>query len=119
MKAKKLTKNQIIILLSIVLFGIIMIVQQENETPAGKRKKEIASQFSPFNGECYKLTELIKSNMNDPNSYENLETKFWDIDTAILVNQSYTGKNKFGGRVRGFVKAIVSNSGEVEIIESR
>lgn len=109
-------KKHWFIIAGVVALGAIMIASDETQTP---RQKEIAAQFSPVNGECYKLTERIKQEMNDPNSYENIETKYWDVDTALLVNQSYTGKNQFGGRVRGFVKAIISNNGNVEIIESR
>lgn len=116
---KKLTKKQILILLSIPVIGAFMIISKETQTPGEKRKEEITSQFSPVTGECYKLTELIKQSMKDPNSYENLNTKYWDLDTAILVNQEYTGKNQFGGRERGFLKATINQNGNISVIESR
>lgn len=119
MKTKKLTANQKIVLISVALAGVLMIAAKGSEPPQEKRKAEIASQFSPSTGENYKLTELVKATMNDPESYKNIETRYWDIDTAIIVNQQYTGTNQFGGRVRGFVKALVSNNGTIQVIESR
>lgn len=104
----------------IVLAAIYALSPDEELTPAEKRKQKIEAQFSPLNGEHKNLTKLIKQSMNDPKSYENIQTNYWDMDTAIIVNQEYTGTNALGGRVRGFIKASIDTNGNViSILESR
>jgi len=56
--------------------------------------------------------------MNDPDSYDHAETKYWDMDDHIVVLTTFRGKNAFGGTVKNSVKAKISLDGEsIEIIE--
>ena len=56
--------------------------------------------------------------MNDPDSYEHVETIFWDMNEYLVVRTTYRGKNVFGGVVKNYVKAKVDFNGNVlEIIE--
>lgn len=95
----------------------------KEETVADKaeaKKKKIESQFSAWDGSHRNLEKLIKENLNDPGSYEHLETNYWDMDTAIVVRTEYTAKNAYGGRVRGAVKARYDLEGNlIEVIDSQ
>jgi len=74
--------------------------------------------FSAWDGSHIKLTEVIKESMNNPDSYEHVETVYFDQGDHLIVNQTFRGKNAFGGTVKNTVKAKVSIDGEVlEIIE--
>ncbi|MBD1399048.1 zinc ribbon domain-containing protein [Pontibacter sp. JH31] len=83
-----------------------------------ERNTNIESQFSAWNGSHRNLERAIKGAMNDPDSYEHVETKYWDMDNHIVVLTKYRGKNAFGGKVLGSVKARVSLDGDIlEVIE--
>jgi len=87
-------------------------------TPKTERQIQLEKQFSAWDGSHNTLTKLIKRAMNDPDSYEHVETKYWDMKDYIVVRTVYSGKNAFGGRVKNFVKAKFDNDGNLlEIIE--
>lgn len=87
-------------------------------TPKTEKQIQLEKQFSTWNGSHIELTKLIKNAMNDPDSYEHVETKYWDMTDYIVVRTVYSGKNAFGGRVKNFVKAKYDNKGNlIEILE--
>lgn len=53
--------------------------------------------------------------MNDPNSYEHIETQYIDNRTTnkITVIVKFRGNNAFGGKIINIVKAEISLRGEV------
>lgn len=77
------------------------------------RKEKIEMQFSSWDGSHPGLTNLIKENMNDPDSYEHIKTKFRDDGNSILVITEFRGKNAFGGKVKNTVSARVDLNGNV------
>ena len=55
--------------------------------------------------------------MNDPDSYDHIETKFRDNGNSLNVVTKFRGKNAFGGMVINTVTARVDLDGNVlEII---
>lgn len=85
---------------------------------AEKRAKQLETQFSLWDGSHSNLTQVIKQAMNDPDSYEHVETTYWDMNDHLVVMTKYRGKNAFGGKVSGMVKAKVSMNGDIlEIID--
>lgn len=84
------------------------------------RKKEMLSQFSGWNGVHYGLEKLIKSQMNDPDSFDHDSTNIWDMGDHMIVNMKYYGKNSYNAKVKGFVKAKISLDGKtIDIIEKK
>lgn len=77
------------------------------------RVEQIDNQFSPWDGSHIKLTREIKKGMNDPDSFEHIETRFKDIGNEIVVQESFRGKNAFGGMVINKVIATVDIDGNV------
>ena len=64
------------------------------------------------------LTKVIKGSMNDPGSYEHVETVSWDMGDHLVVRTTFRGKNAFGGVVSNWVKAKTDLDGNVlEVIE--
>lgn len=86
-------------------------------TPQERRKKELQRQFSLWNGQHNEVTNQIKKRMNDPKSYEHVETKYIDNTDHIMVITSFRGKNAFGGVVINRAIAKVDNNGVVLEIE--
>ena len=91
-------------------------IQKQQEQLADelkKRKEEIEKQFSSWDGAHIGLTRIIKESMNDPDSYEHIETRFADKGDYILVITQFRGKNAFGGKVVNIIKAKVDFDGNV------
>ena len=89
----------------------------EENTEKIETKRTAESQFSAWDGSHSGLERLIKNNMNDPDSYEHVETRFVDHSTYIYVVTKFRGNNAFGGKVINTVEAKVDFSGNViEII---
>jgi uncharacterized alpha/beta hydrolase family protein len=112
----------------IVLFSIYRITSSSDAGPQEKREpikdaatlqqEKIEKLFSPWDGSLRSLEKLVKSSMNDPDSYEHDKTMYWVKDGHLIVATSFRGKNKFGGVVRNAVKAKVDFDGNViEILE--
>lgn len=88
-------------------------------TPEEIRRNEISKCFSVWNGSHIKLRELVKSNMNDPNSFEHVETLYSDYGDTLIVSMRYRGKNRFGGVVPGFIKVrtLTKTCDVIQILE--
>jgi len=87
------------------------------KTPEQLRTEQIEKEFSAWDGSHRGLTEVIKKSMNDPKSYEHVETRYIDKGDHLIVTTEFRGKNAFGGVVKNSVIAKVDLNGNVlEII---
>ncbi len=83
-----------------------------------RREDAIKAQFSSRSGSHLSLEKEIKESMHNPNSYEHIETKYWDMGDHLIIITKFRGSNAFGGIVSQFVKAKVSiRGGVIEIFE--
>ncbi len=95
-----------------------IILEEQKIQQEEQRNNMISSQFSLLDGSHKKLTRLIKNAMNDPDSYEHIETKYYDAGDYLVVVTSFRGTNAFGAVVKNTVKAKVSIDGsDIEILE--
>ena len=87
-------------------------------TPEEQRTKDIEDCFK-WDGSHTQLTQLIKSLMNDPDSYKHVKTLYGDQDSVILVTTTYRGKNAYGGVVTETISALAhpADCYVIEIIE--
>ena len=91
---------------------------KSNSSRPKTRTEIIEQQFSAWDGSHRSLTKLIKESMNDPDSYDHVETVYWDKGDHLIVRTTFRGKNAFGGVVKNWVKAKVDLNGNViEVIE--
>jgi hypothetical protein len=82
------------------------------------RKKRLEGGFSAWDGSHCGLTKVIKESMNDPKSYEHVDTKYWDMGDHLVVTTTFRGKNAFGGVIKNWVKAKRDLDGNVlKVIE--
>ena len=103
-------KTGCLVLLAI-LVGVVMYVYFSTPTPKSKkemtRTELVESQFSSWDGSHRGLEKVIKKGMNDPKSYEHIETRYRDEGTSIFVMTKFRGKNAFGGMVINDISARV------------
>lgn len=124
MKTKKITTH-LLSAVTVVFFILIAFGSGDDDsktnvggTPKTDRQIQLEKQFSAWDGSHIELTKIIKKAMNDPKSYEHIETVYWDMTDHVVVRTTYSGKNAFGGRVKNWVKAKADNNGNIiEIIE--
>lgn len=83
------------------------------DKPTDSRKERIEQQFSPWDGSHRGLTRAIKDAMNDPRSYEHVETVYRDEGSRLWVRTTFRGKNAFGGVVKNWTEARVDLDGNV------
>jgi hypothetical protein len=108
-----------LVFLGIIVFIFIIIsISSGNEekavlTEAEQRVETIEKQFSAWDGSHIELTREIKRNMNDPESYEHVETVYGDRGDYLIVETTFRGKNAFGGTVINTARARVSIDGEI------
>ncbi|WP_353120956.1 tetratricopeptide repeat protein [Dysgonomonas capnocytophagoides] len=84
----------------------------ENQKIAA-RKERILKQFSSWDGSHRNLEKWLKNNMNDPKSFEHVETTYTDKGDYLLVYMKYRGKNSFGAKVLQTVIGTVDLNGNV------
>lgn len=69
------------------------------KTAAELRAERIEKAFSPWDGSHRGVEREIKARMNDPSSYEHVETRYTDKGDFLLVRTTFRGKNAFGGLI--------------------
>lgn len=89
------------------------IQQETQQNKVEALEKRIDRQFSAWDGSHINLTKLIKSTMNDPGSYEHIETRYGIYETYLIIHTTYRGKNVFGGVVPAWAKVKVDLNGKI------
>ncbi len=88
------------------------------QSPKEIKEQKIEMSFSAWDGSHYGLKRLIKKIMNDPKSFEHVNTVYEEKKDHLIVKTTFRGKNAFGGVVTNWVTAKVDFDGNVlEIIE--
>lgn len=111
-----------IIAIAIIWLGLTRDTAKPSKWPytqeeESKRREEIISNcFSAWDGSNIELTKFIKESMNDPDSYEHIQTTYQDINNEIIIHTTFRGKNAFGGVVKQSISATISlNCNIIEI----
>lgn len=109
--------------LAIAAFILWLIFPPSNNPPSVKtdaeiRQEKIESQFSSWDGSHRKLTELIKENMHNPDSFKHVRTYRYDKSKysnqdLIHVRTIYRGTNLFNAVVTNTIEADVDIDGNI------
>jgi|GEM_PF-2009401 len=84
----------------------------DNKTKA-ERKEKILRQFSAWDGSHINLKRVVKANMNDPKSFDHVETTYSDKGDYLLIYMKFRGKNAFGAKVIQTVTAKADIEGNI------
>lgn len=115
---KDVKKGCLILTVLLVLIISIAAITCESEPEKVLTKQEIHEQniqklFSGWDGSHIKLTEKIKESLNDPKSYEHIETTYRDLDSFLIINTTFTAKNGFGGTLKKEVSVVSDTLGNI------
>lgn len=110
------------VLIIATLFGLSRYGRQRS-TPSDPIRAKVEARLSKYDGSHPELEKYIKSTMNDPASYEHVETKYIVpsslSEKTVLVTTTFRGKNSFGAVVTQSVTARCDiETGRVESVLS-
>lgn len=88
-------------------------------TPAEQREARIVAQFSAWDGAHRNLEAAVKRAMNDPDSYEHIDTTYTDRGDHVFLRTNFRGNNAFGGKVVNQVVAKADLDGNIIELEQR
>ena len=95
----------------------VPVAKIQQEIKEESHQKWITKQFSGWDGRHTRIVQLIKPKLNDPSSFEHVETRYSKQGDDIIVFMTYCAKNQYGGVVMGNVKAKVCYSNDaIEIM---
>lgn len=92
---------------AIGLKWIDTLVKQANMSPIERREAEISGLLSAPGGASPALIKYVRNRMNDPESFQHVQTLYVDRGEYLQVSMKYRGKNAFGGTVTESVQAKV------------
>lgn len=81
------------------------------------------SQFSPLDGMHYKSSAFIETNMNDPDSFDHIETRYrlvvTDKERHAITYTTFRGRNGFGGMVKQTIvlQTNIETGDVIQVIE--
>lgn len=73
--------------------------------------------FSAWDGSCKSLVKTVKKNMNNPRSFEHVQTKIVESDNFLVITMTFRGENTFGGTVTQKVWCELDDKGNISKIE--
>ena len=73
----------------------------------------IERQFSAWNGSHYKLEKSIKAQLKNPDSYQHVSTKYWQVDDGVVVSSTYRATNSLNALITEIAKAKYSFDGKL------
>jgi hypothetical protein len=86
-------------------------LKPESAKAEPKTRREIVEGFfSGWDGSHRGLESAVKESMNDPKSYEHVETRFRDDKETIFVVMKFRGKNAFGGTVLNIASGTIDGA---------
>lgn len=110
-------KGCLVLIVILLVGGFIESMCSAPKSPAEIRQSRIEKNFSPYDGSHKGLTEAIKLDMHNPDSFESVETSYIDKESHLIVSTKYRGTNAFGAVVTNMVVAKTDLDGNVlEII---
>jgi len=113
-----------VIIIGVVLLLIFILMMKSCLTPEPekkltaqeKHKQKVEALFSGWNGSHKKLEKMIKQNLNDPSSYEHVQTLYWDEQDSVIVKTTIRAKNGFGAIMTTSYRAVSDLQGNLRSI---
>ena len=92
-------------------------IQKLLNEPIVRTKEDVEKLLSNWNGSLPTLVNLTKKNLNNPDSFEHVETGYINKGDYIQIKMVYRAQNGFGAIIKSSTTAKVNFNGDViEII---
>lgn len=96
-----------------IVIDFIQDPKIKEELIAKAERNNKLSRFFGFKGQHRNLERLIKSNMNDPDSYEHVNTRWEDKGSYLLIETTIRGTNSFGAKIIKTYRAKADLDGNI------
>lgn len=88
-----------VIAIGFLLWFVSNLFDKSDNDPV-TRSEQVQALFMPYDGYNYELVQRVKQDMNDPDSFEHVETTYHDSGTGdVQVFMTFRGKNALGALV--------------------
>ncbi|WP_392471381.1 hypothetical protein ACF3OC_08355 [Sphingobacterium cellulitidis] len=103
----------------LAIIGVILFLmdqcfkvnKDQSDYEANDPQGRIERHFSNFDGSYTKFRNYIKDNLNNPSSFEHVETRYTDNnDGTVKVIMKYRGENAFGAILTKYAKCTLNIS---------
>lgn len=88
-------------------------VAEAPKSEAEIRKEKISKAFSAWDGSNKNLVASVKEVMNDPESFEHVETRYREQGDSLFLIMTFRGKNAFGGVITNTVTCFSDLNGNL------
>lgn len=93
----------------ILIAAVLLAMFGESNKSVEQIRDEQVQELFFADGQNYQVVQAVKKSMNDPDSFEHIETRHVDNGTGdVAVTMMFRGKNAFGGKVINRAVAMVS-----------
>lgn len=113
---KQSSKGTCLILLLLAVAGLYYVGRSKRvDADAGKSPEEraVLKCLSAWDGSSQALVDYVKGRMNDPGSFEHVETRYTVTPTGARLRMVFRGKNGFGGVVTQVASSEVNSACEL------
>ena len=90
---------------------------KRTERELAEAKDPFKQYFSEWDGSCKPLVKAVKEQMNDPKSFEHIETRYLQSEGTATVKMKFRGKNGLGANVVSLATAKLSRDGGIGSLE--
>ena len=90
-----------------------LVTNKDNNIKNEVKKIRVKEQFSSWNGSHKNLEKYIKASMNNPKSYEHVETRYQIKDNTVMIYTKFRGTNAFNAVVTNEAVAIADLDGNL------
>lgn len=90
-----------------------LVTNKDNNIKNEIKKIRVKEQFSSWNGSHKNLEKYIKASMNNPKSYEHVETRYQIKDNTVMIYTKFRGTNAFNAVVTNEAVAIADLDGNL------
>ena len=77
------------------------------------RRKKIEKHFNPSDGSHRNLAKEVKRSMNNPFSFDHVDSRYKDMGSHIRINMTFVGETAFGVSMMQKVEAIAHIDGTI------
>ena len=93
----------------ILIVVVLSVIFGESNKSVEQIRDEQVQELFFADGQNYQVVQAVKKSMNDPDSFEHIETKHVDNGSGdVAITMMFRGKNAFGGKVVNRAVAMVS-----------
>ena len=93
----------------ILITGVLLAIFGESNKSVEQVREDQVQELFFADGQNYQVVQAVKKSMNDPDSFEHIETRHVDNGTGdVAITMMFRGKNAFGGKVINRAVAMVN-----------